>query len=106
MKMSLIKRENGTALLDPNISKQIAEFEREAKAIKAKEQALKKAILKEMQENGLYKVESNELTITYIAESYRETFDKERFVEDHADLYDDYLKISPVRASVRVTVKD
>lgn len=103
--MALIKYDNGTALLDAKTAAQIAQFEREVKEINAKEAALKKAIQKEMEENNLLKVESDELTITYIAPSYRETFAKDDFKNDHADLYDDYLKISPVKASVRVKVK-
>lgn len=103
--MALIKYENGTALLDARIASQIAQFERDVQAIKAKEDALKKAIEKEMRENGLLKVESDELTITYVAPSYRETFDKDEFKKNHSDMYDDYLRISPVKASVRVKVK-
>lgn len=101
----LIKIENGVALLDVETSAKIAEFERRMKDLKEAEDELKKNILGEMETKGILKVETDELTISYIASTDRETFDSKRFKADHADLFDEYVKMTPVKASVRVKIK-
>lgn len=103
--MELIKIENGIALLDADVSNKIADFERKIKAIKEAEDELKKTILDEMENKGILKIDTDELIVNYIASTDREIFDSKKFRVDHADLYDDYVKISPVKASVRIKVK-
>lgn len=101
----LIRMEQNTALLNPEVSIKIAEFERAVKEIKAKEDELKQRILAEMEEHGIRKIETDELTISYVAPSSRETFDSKAFRKDNPDLYDNYVKITDVSASVRMKVK-
>ena len=102
---NLIRIEQNTALLNPEVSSQLAEFERMANEIKDQQKKLKDKILAEMEEHGILKIETDELTITYIAESSRETFDSKTFRKDNPDLYDEYVKISAVSASVRMKLK-
>lgn len=104
-KMQLIKIENGAALLNPDTSAKIAEFERKAKAIKAQEDELKAAIMEEMKANNILKIETPELVINYIAPSYRETFQTAKFRTDYPALYDEFATISPVKSSIRIKVK-
>lgn len=101
----LITIKDGTALLDVETSAKIAEFERKMKEIKEAEDALKQGILKEMEQKGILKVETEEMTISYIAPTDRETFDSKRFKFDHPDMFDEYVKLSPVKASVRIKIK-
>ena len=101
----LITIKDGTALLDVETSAKIAEFERKMKEIKEAEDALKQGILKEMEQKGILKVETEEMTISYVAPTDRETFDSKRFKFDHPDMFDEYVKMSPVKASVRIKVK-
>ena len=101
----LIRMENNTALLHPGISSALAEFERQAKEIKEKQDALKQKILEEMEANGILKIETDDLTITYVAPTSRESFDSKTFRKDNPDLYDNYVNISPVKASIRMKVK-
>lgn len=103
--MELIKVENDTALLDVNVSNKIAEFERQAKTIAEQESALKEQILKEMEEKGIIKIETDNLTINYYSPSDRETFNKDRLREEHPDLYDEYISMTPVKSSIRIKVK-
>ena len=65
--MSLIKVENGIALLDPITSQKIAEFEKQIKILKELEDEVKESILKEMQDKNLIKIDTEELAINYIA---------------------------------------
>lgn len=103
--MDLIKIENNTVLLNPETSKQIASFEKAIKELQEKEKALKESILDEMQKKNIIKVDTEDITITYVAETYKETFDSKLFKEQNPDLYDAFVRISPVKASLRIKVK-
>ena len=105
MMNELITINNGVALLDAETASKIADFERKMKEIKEAEDSLKQGILNEMEQKGILKVETAEITISYIAPSDRETFDSKRFKSDHADLFDEYVRMSPVKSSVRIKVK-
>lgn len=100
----LIKIENGISLLDADVSNKIAEFERQIKLIKEAEDALKELIKAEMEARGILKVadETNGMTISYVAPTYRETFDSKKFKADNPDMYDEYVKLSPVKSSIRI----
>ena len=102
--MDLIKIENGNSILDIAVSNKIAEFERQAKTIKEQEEALKEAIKAEMEAKGILKIEADGLTITYVAPTTRENFDKGKFQDEFPDLYDEYVKIIPVKSSIRIKV--
>ncbi len=103
--MELIKVENEIGILDTEVSKKVAEFEKAIKEIKEKEEELKQNILTEMENKNILKLETDDLTITYIAPAERETFDSKKFREENPDLYDEYVKFSPVKSSIRVKVK-
>ena len=100
----LIKIENGNSLLDADTSNKIAEFERQIKVIKEAEDALKEVIKAEMEAKGILKVTdvTNGMTITYIAPTDRETFDSKKFKADKPDMYDEYVKFTPVKSSIRI----
>ncbi len=102
----LIIIENEVIKLDHNVSTQLAYMEREVKRMKELEENIKSAILKEMEARGIYKIDTPDVTITYIAPSERETFDSKAFRYDHAQLYHQYLKTSEVKSSVRIKVKE
>lgn len=106
--MEIIKmQENGlTYGLSDDISKQIAKFEIEIKQLKEKEDELKKAILAEMEKANILQINTDELLISYVQPTYKETFDSKKFREDHPDLYDEYIKMSDVKSSIRIKVKE
>lgn len=103
----IIRVENGVSILDAEVSKKIAEFEKKLKALKEQEDELKKAILEEMEKQGIVKLEDeiNGLSINYIAETYRESFDSKKFRDEHPDMYDDYIRMTSVKSSIRIKVK-
>ena len=104
--MELIKIENGITLLDDNLIKDLIKLEMEAKAIKEVQDNYKKAILEEMENRNILKLEDNNIAINYIAPSDRETFDSKKFKSEHQDLYDEYVKMTPVKSSIRIKVKN
>ena len=92
-------------VLNPVIAKQISDYESAMKQMKQKEDELKKQILSAMEDAGIVKLETDDVTISYIAATDRETFDSKRFKKDNPDIYDDYVKFSHVKPSIRVKVK-
>lgn len=100
----MIKIENGTSLLNVEVSKMIAEFERQMKFIKDQEDALKEAIKAEMEAKGILKVESDGMVISYVAPTTREQFDSKKFKVDNPDMYDEYVKLTPVKSSIRIKI--
>ena len=92
-------------LVNPEIAAKIVEFEKMAKEIKEKEDAIKKSILEEMENKGILKVENDDFIISYIAPTDRETFDTKSFREAHEDLYDEFVKMTPVKSSIRIKLK-
>lgn len=103
--MELIKIENDIAILDVETANKIAEFERQLKTIKEQEDLLKQSILKEMEDKELLSIETDNLKISYVAPSDRETFDSKAFRIEHQDLYDEYVNMTPVKSSIRIKVK-
>lgn len=103
----LIRMQNGVSVLDAETSGKIAEFERQIKAIKEAEETLKNAIKAEMEAKGIIKIEDeiNGLSITYVSETMRETFDSKKFKAQNPSLYDEYVRFSPVKSSIRIKAK-
>ena len=102
----LIIMNEGVALLSPETSAKIAECERKVKEIKEAEDALRTAILEAMESQGIKKLETPELTITYTEPTDREDFDKKKFRADNPDLYDEYVKFTTVKSSIRIKLKE
>lgn len=101
----IIRIEDGNAILDPDAAARFATFERQAKQIKKAEDELKKAVLAAMERHNVIKLDTDELSISYVAPTERETFDTKRFRAENPDTYDDYVKFSKVKPSVRVRLK-
>lgn len=103
--MDLIRIENEIAILDPLVSERVADFERKIKLLKEEEDKLKEEILKEMEKNQILKIDTPDILISYIAPTDRETFDSKTFREENQELYDEYVKMTPVKSSIRIKVK-
>lgn len=80
-----------------------AQKERELKEMMDK---LKADIQAEMERKGIIKIDTDEVAITYIAPTARETFDKKKFKKDMPDIYDRYVDFAPVSASLRIKIKE
>lgn len=102
--MKLIKVESGY-VLDQHSIEEIREVEKLAKEVKQRQDNIKAELLKAMEQNGIIKFENEDLLINYIAPTTRETFDAKKLKEDNQDLYDLYVKLSDVKASVRIKLK-
>ena len=103
--MELITLKDNLAILDVETAGKIADFEKMAKEIKAKEDELKKAILEEMQDKGLIKLETDELVISFVSGTTMETLNTKSLKEELPDIYDTYVDIKPVKPSIRIKLK-
>jgi len=92
--------------LSKEISEQIKEFELQVKQIKEKEEELKEKIIEGMRENNLIKLETPDISITYVAPTKKETFDTKKLKEEKPDIYLSYIKLSDVKDSIRIKVKE
>ena len=101
----LIKVEDGMTILDMEAQRQIVAFELQMKAIKAKEDELRRRIIEEMEAKNIIKLESEDLSITYKAAYDREKFSARRLKQDHPDLYDEYVTITTVKPSILIKVR-
>lgn len=80
------------------IKKQMEELEKE-------ESELKASIMESMKTNGLDKIESDIIDITYVAPFERETFDSKKFKVDNPEMYEAYKRMSKVSESLKIKVK-
>lgn len=92
-------------LLPIETQNKIVEIELQIEKLKETEKELREALLSEMQKRNIKKIDTPKLTITYVEEITREDFDKKAFRNDYRDLYDEYAKITPVKACVKIGVK-
>lgn len=105
MENYLVKTENGFELRQ-DLAIELYKFEKTMKYFKEKKDEITKVILEEMEKNNILKLESNNISISYVAPTTRETFDTKKFKEDFNELYDSYVKISNVKSSIRIKVKE
>ena len=104
--MELFEKKDNSISLLVDTSEKIAKLENQIKEMKLKEEEIKKDILTQMEENGILKIENEWLTITYIGASDRETLDTKTFKEELPEIYDKYVKMTPVKSSIRIKVKE
>ncbi len=99
----LIQFENG------HLAAKAVEYIRttEARMKKEKEDydAFKRELLKAMEGNGITKIDTDTVTVSYIGATTRETFDSKAFKADMPQLYDEYTRFSDVSPSIRIKVK-
>lgn len=101
----IVKSESGGIELSSSALDTLMKYEETLTALKTDYDELKKKLLQEMEKKNVIKVETGGIRINYIAETDRETFNSKAFRNEHPDLYDEYVTISPVKASVRIKVK-
>jgi regulator of replication initiation timing len=99
----LIKFENGK--LAQQTVDYITAIESQMKVLKEQYDDFKTELLNAMEQNGFIKIESENLKINYIAETTRETFDSKQFKADMPELYNEYVKFSKVKPSIRIKVE-
>ena len=103
--MELIKIENDIVLATDQLVNEALEIKYLEEKLKAKKDNLTLTLLEEMKAKEIKKIETPDVVISYIDESERETFDAKKFKEDNPDMYDEYVRFTPVKASIRIKAK-
>lgn len=100
----LVQGKNGVEMV-PEAAQEITDFLKFVKDLKKKEETFKQMLLEEMEKNGVVKIQTPDLLISYVAPTDRETLDTKLLKTECPDVYDAYCRISAVAASVRIKLK-
>ena len=75
------------------------------KALTEEKEAIQREIQESMKKDGVDSVDSGLILFTRVASSTRNTFDSSRFKQEHADMYEQYLKPSVTKESIKLTYR-
>ena len=101
----LIEIKAGEYSLTTDTINTIVTIEKEIAKLKEMQDNYKKILLEQMEENNVMKIDIPELTITRTLPTQRETLDSKLLREEKPDVYDEYVKFSEVKSSLRVKIK-
>ena len=80
---------------------------REIKRLEAQAKKFKEQLLEFMQSNNIQTLKSDEYSITYVPESVKMTLDKKKLFTEHPKIKEqDYIKTSPKKAYLDITLKN
>lgn len=99
--VALIAEREQSLVVPQELTRSIAQFlalEKQVKEFKAQ-------LLLMMEEQGIKKWECDEFTATYTEPGTTTKFDSTAFKKDHPDLYEQYIKESERKASIRTTLR-
>ena len=88
-----------------SIENAIAEIERQEKYWKEKKKELLDSVMKNMVSSGAYKYDGENIQFVRKKDSIRKEFDKKSFENDYPELYEKYIKETPVAGSVTLKIK-
>lgn len=92
--------------IEEQISVAIAELQSKQQELQNKNEEIKEKIKTSMEENDVKKYENDYISITYVAPTTRTTVDSKLLKEKYEDIYNECSKVSDVKASIRIKVKD
>lgn len=103
------KQELTSDELDGEVSSLISEVGLVLQQIKIAEQKVenfKAQMIDMMRDKGIKSIKTDYFSMTYIEPSRRSTFDSKKFAQEHPEEYEKYLKISQVKESLKITLKN
>ena len=92
--------------VEKQISLAVADLQKKQQELVSKNEELKEQIKKAMEDKDIKKFENDYIAITYVAPTTRNTVDSAKLKEEFTDVYNQCLKTSDVKASVRIKVKE
>lgn len=99
----IIRIENGQLVADA--IKYIEKTEKALKKAKEKSEQVKQALIEAMEQNNIMKIDNGNIIISYVAPTESERLDTKALKEACPNIYDDFVKFAPVKASVRIKLK-
>lgn len=92
--------------IEQAISIAIADLQNKQRQLQDKNEEIKEQIKNAMEENEIKKYENDYISITYVAPTTRTTIDSKLLKEKYENVYKECSKISDVKSSIRIKVKD
>lgn len=93
-------------LLEKQISLAINDKLNKQKELIAKNDEIKEQLKIAMENVGLKKFENDYIAITYVDSTTRKTVDSAKLKEKYSDIYEDCIKVSNVKSSIRIKIKE
>lgn len=103
---TLTKLTDGQMATIRDAERQIASIERTVKQLSEQESQLRSGLLELFERYGVTKWDGDEITMSYRAESTRETVDTSRLKKEQPEIYNQYIKKSTVKSSLQIKLKD
>lgn len=97
--------QEGVLMKLTDIERAILEIKTRLAQAEERKKSLTETLYQEMDARGVYKLDSPTLSITRIADTTAETFDSKAFRADHPELYGQYLRETPRKGYVKITLK-
>lgn len=92
-------------ILFNEIEGMIIDIESQLKSLTEQKKALTDGAMKAMVQAGLYSWKGERISITRKTATTRKSFDKDKFEKDYPNVYDNYIKESPVSESLLIKIK-
>jgi hypothetical protein len=67
---------------------------------------MREKLLEAMEQYGVKTFENDMLSVTYVAPTTRTTIDSTKLKKDMPEIAEKYQKVSDIKASIKITVKD
>lgn len=84
---------------------QIQGLKQQLQELEKQENEFKNIFIEKMKENNIKSFDLGNIKITYVAPTTRKSFDSKRFEMENKEVYEQYLKESNVKESLRITVR-
>lgn len=99
------KNDAGNLVVTKEACDTIVRYEKQMKELKKQYDTYKRALLEAMEAYGVNKIDTEEFVATYVEATERISLDSKKVEKEYPKVYDECLKISDVKPSVRVKLR-
>ena len=92
--------------LERQMSALIIDLQKKHLKLQDKNDEIREQIKSSMEKSNIKKYENDFIAITYVAPTTRTTVDSKKLKEKYIDIYNECSKISDVKSSIRISIKD
>lgn len=85
---------------------EMIEFEKKTKVLKEQQKEYRELLYQKMEENDIKKIDTGDIVITRVLPTVRKSVDSTKLKKEQPDIYDQYLKESTIKGSIRIKEKD
>lgn len=92
--------------LEKEITLAVSDMLNKQKELIAKNDEIKEQLKSAMENVGLKKFENDYIAITYVDSTTKKTVDSAKLKEKYFDIYEECIKVSNVKSSIRIKIKE